>query len=139
MARIYSNHMNTTGVAALAAMMTFRSTDRLGHVYVSSDNASTGTLADVGMYLAGSAHDGAVKDRDLFAAALAVDNGLARADVFTANSVLDDEDRWKQLWEILGYSVDPKVDFDLVLTCVTTALSGAATEVLVDVDYTSGD
>ena len=180
MARIYSNHMNTTGVAELAApttlttppvqlsaglvhararkkiaritigvlgiadearMMTFRSSDRIGAIFLMCDGASTGTLADLGLYLSGTAHDGAVKDQDLFATVLALDDGIVRTDVFTQSTVCDDEERWKQAWELPGmsYTEDPKVDFDLVLTCKTTALSVAVTEVVIDVDYTSGD
>ena len=179
MARIYSNHMNTTGVAVLAAsttlttppvqlsaglvharlrkkiaritigtaagddevrMMTFRSSDRIGAVYLMCDAGSTALIADVGLYLAGSAHDGAVKDRDLFASALVINGGIARGDVFVESTACDDEDRWKQAWELPGmsYTVDPKVDFDLVLT-PTVALTTAVTEVVVEVDYTSGD
>jgi hypothetical protein len=133
--------IGTLAIADEARMMTFRSSDRIGAIWVMCDNASTGTLADLGLYLAGAAHDGAVKDQDLFGAVLAIDNGMARTDVFTQATTLADEMRWKQLWELtgMGYAVDPIVDFDLVFTCKTTALSVAATEVVVEVDYTSGD
>lgn len=126
-------------------MMQIRSSDRIGEIFVSSDGGATAFAADLGLYKVGSsdAHDGAVIDAELFASALALSTAIARVDQFKEATTLDDEDRWKTAWELAAvgaasYTEDPQEDWDIVLT-VTTALTVALNEVVVEITYTSGD
>lgn len=183
MSRAYSDHFDTTGVAALAGttsfnpqlivtaginharmrvkiaravvgtagmtsgdelrMMRFKSSDRIFRLSWMSDGGSTTYAADLGLYLAGSAGDGAVVDADLFGSALALASGAAMTDAFAESAVLQDEDRGKQLWQLADIgaatlTADPKVQYDLVLTSTATGTTVVET-VLIIAEYTSGD
>ena len=138
----------TVGTAGMTSgdelrLMRFKSTDRIIKLYYASAGASTTYAANLGLYLPGTAGDGAVVDADLFGNALALASGAALTEAFAESTVLADEDRGKTLWELAAvgaatYTEDPKTDFDLVLT--STATGTGAPEVLVVIaEYTSGD
>ena len=99
---------------------------------------------DVGLYkhgLGGEAGTGAVIDVDLFGSAIDVNAGLARTDEFTEAGTLDDEDRWKHLWQIATvgaatYTTDPFEDWDIVLV-PTAALTTVVEEIVVEAVYKS--
>jgi hypothetical protein len=113
------------GVGENCRMITVKSTDRISAVFISATSASTVTAVDVGLYLAGAAHDGAVADADLFASA--VDLGTAavnRSEVFAESGVNAVSDRGQMVWELLGLSADNGLEYDVCLTAtgaVTTA------------------
>ena len=129
-------------------MLQMKSGDRLGAIYVYSSGGATAADADLGIYLSGLSHDGAVVDADLFGSALAVDtlasfDTVEEADSFKEAATLVDTDRWKPLWALAAIgagtdTVDPMVNYDIVFT-VTTAFTVALTELVVVVEYTSGD
>jgi hypothetical protein len=124
-------------------MMRFNSGDRIWKLSWASAGTSTTYAANLGLYLAGSAGDGAVVDADLYASALALATGAGLTETFVESGVLTDEDRGKTLWEQAAIGAgsdteDPFVEYDLVLTSTATG-TGAVEEVLVIAEYTSGD
>lgn len=113
-------------------MMRLRHTDRISKLCISSSGASTVTTVNVGLYLPGTAADGAVIDADEFASAVAVNGLLDGVDIFAeaAAAITDSIRRGAPLWEVAGYAsagaaVLAGADFmDICLTAaadVTTA------------------
>lgn len=127
-------------------MLTIKSSDRIYSIQVSSDGAGTDGEADLGLYLSGSAHDGALPTANavgLFGDALKLDDALDRVEEIEAGD-LDFEDLGMQAWEMINvatastYSQDPIVNYDLTFTGTTTA-TGGVTIVNIEVYYTAGD
>lgn len=123
---------------------TLKSSDRLISIKLAADGAHTaGQDIDLGLYLSGENHDGAVLDADLFGGSLDLGAGFALTENILTG-VLTDEDIGKALWEmvVLGadpfsYTEDPVVNFDVVGT-IDTVGAGAGGEILCLLQYVSG-
>ncbi len=124
-------------------LATFRSSDRIYNIFLTSAGASGTVTAHLGLYLSGGAHDGAVLDADVFGSDLVVNGAIARVDEFTESAVLTNLDRGKPLWQLGAtivalYSSDPRTSFDLCLTATAT-LDTAAEPLVLEVWYVAGD
>lgn len=119
--------------------LTMKSSDRLLELRASLPAAwaATTLTAEVGIYLAGENHAGAVVDVDLFDATFEMDDTHARADVFI-NAALLDEQRGLPLWGLLGLSADPNVLYDIVWTISVLDTVTAQSNMLVEAIYKSG-
>lgn len=90
-------------------------------VIVDSPDIGTTTTADVGLYRS-TADGGAVVDADFFASAASLSGGaLSRSNVTHESGVFTLAKREQPLWEALGLTSDPGVEYDLVLTLVGAA------------------
>lgn len=98
---------------------------RIAQVLLSCDDLGTAGAADIGIYKT-TADGGAVVDADHFAAAQALTSALKNSDVTFSSGVYGIEDVEKPLWEALGLTTDPRIDYDIVAT-VTTATESAGT------------
>ena len=108
-----------------------RSNARISQVLLLCD-AITTCAGDVGVYR--TARDGgAVVDADLFASAQSLATALTGTDVTHESGVFGVEDVEKPLWEALGLSADPSVDYDIAVTL--TAAAGSAGTVSAKVRY----
>lgn len=131
------------GIGDVLRMMRFKSSDRIFEILLSTSGGSAGA-ADIGLYKAGRAHDGAVIDADLFGSAVTTSGTVARVDQFKESTTLKDIDRGKQLWELVTigaavtYTSDPMEEWDLALT-MTTAITVSLQTLVVEVKYTAGD
>lgn len=130
--------------ASTCRMFPLRSSDRIYSLHTSAAAADWVAAADldIGTYLAGDdRHTGALLDVDTFGANLDLGAGFVFIDHFTANG-LEDEDRGKQLWELIeetatqGWLVDPILDIDIVIE-FTQTLTTAGT-ILMVCEYTTG-
>lgn len=111
---------------AVARLMTFKSSDRISELWVCA-SGGTAIAGNIGLYLSGSAHDGADADQNLFCDAFALAGTVARADRFIeGGGATVDTDRGQAIWELLGLSSDPGVEYDLAITCTTTLTAGDA-------------
>lgn len=125
-------------------MITLKSGDRLLALELATDGASAAGAVNVGLYLSGQAHDGAVADADVFAAAVTVSTETDLVDIFDQASLIDGVDRGRTMWELatLGtgtnYTEDPRVNFDICLV-PSTSLTTTATELVLKAVYTSSD
>jgi len=130
-------------------MLTLKSSDILHSVLFSTDGAGTAGEADLGWYLTGDAHDGALASTN------SVDAMSTSALVFdTATSPLRTEkifagdyaskDMGKRVWELINvsdaatYASDPGGTFDLTMTMSET-MTGTVTLVTLEALYTAGD
>jgi len=114
-------------IADIARLMTFKPNDRIVEIFVSA-SGGTAVAADLGIYLAGSAHDGAVVDVDRFASAITLAGTVARTERLIESTNIVDTDRGKMLWELLGLSAqpDPWVEYELAFTATATLTTADA-------------
>ncbi len=106
-------------------MVSVPSNARIAQVLLSCDDSGSVGSADIGIYQTTS-NGGAVKDADHFAAAKVFTTALANSDVTFSSGVYGVEDIEKPLWEALGLTSDPRIDYDVALT-LTAAAESAAT------------
>lgn len=102
-------------------------------VRVSSPDIGTTTTFDIGLYR-NTVDGGAVVDADFFTAAKVVNAGaIAKSESLNGN-VVSLANSLKAIWDLLGLTADPGVDYDVVLTLVGAA--DATGLVLIEIDYT---
>ncbi len=117
-------------------MQTLKSGDHLGRLYLTSDGASVAGTVNIGLAEKGENHDGPVVDPDLFTAGGSIATA-GRSEIFAA-AALNEVDRYKPLWQLLGLSEDPFTEYDIIVTCVTSFTS-APSELMLESEYTAGD
>lgn len=116
----------------------FRSSDRVSQLTLFNDAITAGTSYDLGLYRT-AFEGGAVVDADLFASALDLSSASqgSGTEALTEATGANIDKIEKRLWELLGLSADPQVDYDLALTA-TTAGSGGGT-ITVRARYCAGN
>jgi len=122
------------------------SNSRVMTMSVASEGTSTNYVCDVGVYLAGGNHDGAVVDSNLFGAitpstSITSEAGEFGLDIFETGA-LNAEDRGDPLWHQCAVgggsdTVDPRVNYDICLTSTTTLIT-AVENVQLWCTYTAG-
>ena len=127
--------------ADVVRMFSLPSSARIFNLRYNSAGTSTTYAADVGLYLSGANHDGAVVDVDLFDAAAALATAQSDIDCFVLG-VLTDQDRGRPLWHLAGIgggtdTVDPVTNYDICLTSTATLVT-VIEEVVMVCEYTSG-
>lgn len=114
---------NTDSVGSIYRLFRLRSSDRVSQILMWSPDIGTTTAGDVGLYRT-SPDGGAVVDADFFASAQALNAGPYSAVDITFESgaagglITNGE---KRVWEMLGLTADPFLEYDVALT-----LTGAA-------------
>lgn len=121
------------GIGSTYRLVTVPSNAYIRQVLLSCDDIGTTTVADVGVYK--TTKDGsAVVDADFFGSAVSLKDGaLTRSDITNESGVYPIENMVKPLWEALGLSSDPCIDYDIVLTL--TAAADAAGTITLEVRY----
>lgn len=111
-------------------MVKVPSNARISQVLLSHDDSGTTGLANVGVFNA----DGSVKDEDLFASAVDLNTAATvHTDVTHESGQYGIEDSEKRLWEALGDSEDPHVDY--IIGLKLTAAVTAATDIVLKARY----
>ena len=107
---------------------------RIAQVLLWADGASATGDMDLGLYQT-TDKGSAVVDADFFASAIDINAAaLSAVDVTHESAVYGLEDAEKTLWEALGLSADPFLDYDIVGT-LTAALTTTAQTIMVKVRY----
>lgn len=102
-------------------------------VRVSCPDIGLTTAADVGLYKT-TRDGGAVVDADFFGSGVSLSGGaLSKSDITYESGVMTVANCEKRIWEHLGLSADPQLNYDVVATL--TGAADAAGSVLVEVDY----
>lgn len=103
-------------------------------VRVTAPDIGTTTAGDLGVYR--TTKDGAaVVNATLFGSAIVLNAGaVTKQENLYESAVVTIANGEKALWELLGLSSDPSVDYDIVLTL--TGAADAAGSVLVEIDFT---
>jgi len=128
------------GKAAVDAAASIGSTYRLARVksndlvqqLLLSCTAITSAAGDIGLYKT-AADGGAVVDADFFASAQSLATALAQTNVTRESGVVSVANMEKPLWEALGLSADPQIEYDIAvtLTAAATAAGNLALDALV--------
>lgn len=136
-----------TGLVEIAAgdddtsvfrMVRVRSSDVVDRIIIHSDAITAGTAFEVGLHKTAAA-GGAVVDADLFASAitLATASTGAGTDVTYEATATNIDKLEKRIWELLGLTEDPLIEYDLTLT--GTTVGSAAGTVTVRYYYVDGN
>jgi hypothetical protein len=124
-------------------MFSLRHTDRLCALWISTADAiaSTATTMDVGVYLSGANHDGALDDINLFVSALEANAAtVERSEAFSEAGTLEGIMRGKQMWEIVNigggatYTQTSNLDFDICITFLDNNAVTAGGEIVLEAD-----
>ena len=118
-------------------MARLRSSDRVSQLTVFYDLITGGSSFGLGLYR--TADDGgAVVDADLFGSALdfTIAPSAAGSEVAFESAATDIAKIEKRLWELLGLSADPQVDYDIAFTGNT--VGSAAGTLSLRVRFTGG-
>lgn len=109
---------------------------RVSQVILYSDDIGTTTAADFGLYQT-TDNGSAVVDADFFASAVDLAGGALNAVDITHEAggatSFNIDDAEKMVWEALGLSSDPKIDYDVAATL--TAIADAAGTITLKVKY----
>ena len=108
---------------------------RISEVILSCDAFDTTGIADIGLYQT-AANGSAVVDADFFGSAVVLTTALPNTAVTHESGVFGIEDVEKPLWEALGLSADPMIDYDVALTLTEANGAGATPDVTLRVRYT---
>jgi hypothetical protein len=137
-ARIAGAHLKEiVGVVAIAT------TDSVGSKYIlgeipsnarvsklflsCTDSGTTGAI-DIGLYRT-TKDGGAVADVDMFCSAQLLTTALNDSNVVSESGTFSVANREKMVWELLGLTEDPNINYDIVATL--TAVAEAAADVAV--------
>jgi hypothetical protein len=94
--------------------------------------AITTCAGDLGLYRT-AADGGAVVSVAFFGSAISLATAVARQDNTYESGTITIPNRHKRLWEQLGLTTDPRVDYDVAITL--TAAAGSAGDIAVRVQY----
>lgn len=126
-------------VGSTYRLFRIRSADRLSMLRVYSPDIGTTTAGDVGLYRT-NADGGAVVDVDAIASALSLSGGaLNGVDItFEATAAVGSiANAESKVWQALGLTADPHLEYDVVLTL--TGAADAAGNALFRMQYVSGE
>lgn len=129
---------NGDSIASIYRLVRVPSNARITEVVLSCDAITSGA-GDVGVYQT-AGNGGAVVDVDFIASAVSIASALLHSDITheadpaDAGAGFGKADSEKALWEALGLTTDPGIEYDIALTL--TAAAAAAGTVVLKVRYT---
>ncbi len=132
-----ANSVKGSTAGDVLVMERFKSADCIGEIFYSDDGLGASIAGDLGCYLVNVDRDvgAAVDGADQFADTLDMDAAV-RLEAFTNNALVD-VDRWKPLWELLGFTADTYTDYYLAFT-LTSALTSSDKVAMLEIAYTEG-
>lgn len=123
---------NGDSIASTYRFCRIRSNDLVQRVFI--DNATWGAACtmDVGLYKT-AADGGAVVDADFFASAVDMNTANRALDITRESGVITVANSEKRVWELLGLTADPQIEYDVAGTLVAAAAAAGAALVTVEV------
>lgn len=107
---------------------------RISQVLLTTGDATTAGNISVGIYQT-EANGGALVDVDLFASEVALTGGpFVNSDITYESTEYTAAESVKPLWEVLGLTADPSIEYD-VCALITTTYNAAAVGTLLKVRY----
>lgn len=105
----------------------------VSQVLISAADASTAGAVNVGLY---QVDGGAVVDADLFASAFDLSGGpYTNQDITFESGEYTNAEADNPLWEVLGLSADPGIEYDLTAV-ISTTFNGGPTSINMKIRYT---
>lgn len=119
----FANIVNADSIGSTYRLARIRSSDRMSQILLYAPDIGTTTAGDLGLYRT-NADGGAVVDVDFFASAISLNGGALNGSDVTfeagaAGGLITNGE--KRIWECLGLTADPYLEYDITLT-----LTGAA-------------
>ncbi len=99
------------------------SSARVSEILLSTAAMGGSSAADLGVYQT-TANGGAVVDADFFAAGATLVNALTNSQISMTQTVNTITKQGQRLWEALGLSADPQIDYDITFTTTATITTG---------------
>jgi hypothetical protein len=130
----YSAVAASASIASIYRLCRIPSNCRVSQVILACSAFDTTGAGDVGIYKA-TAQGGAVVDADLFGSAVVMTSILTGTDVTHESAQYTHAEAEKPLWEVLGLSADPQVDYDVAITLTAANGAGATPAVKLLVRY----
>lgn len=96
---------------------------RITSILLGSDAITGASASDVGVYQT-AANGGAVVDADFFATDVDISSATAFTEVMLEATATDIVKVEKRLWELLGLSADPGIDYDIAVTVNDVTAAG---------------
>lgn len=107
---------------------------RVSQIMLSAADATTAGAIDIGLYQTAD-NGGAVVDADLFASAVDLASGpYLNADQTFESGQYTFAESQQPLWQVLGLTADPGIEYDLAAT-VTTTFNGGPTSIRLAARY----
>lgn len=128
----YAGFTNGDSIASTYRILRVPSNARIATLLLSCQAGGTGALTDVGLYQT-AANGGAVVDADFFASAVDIAAALSDSNIIAESGVNTIVKRNQMLWEALGLSADPMVEYDVA--CTLTAAAAATGNVMLKATY----
>lgn len=114
--------------ASIGRFFRVPSNARVSQLLISAADATTAGAIDIGLYDT-PANGGAVVDADFFASAFDLSGGpFSNAEVSFESGVISVAEQDDMIWEVLGLTSDPGVDYDVAYT-ITTTFNGGPTAI----------
>lgn len=126
--------VSADSIASVYRFCRVRSSDRVSSIMLSC-TAITTCAADVGLYQTAKA-GGAVFDADFFASAQSLAAVLSNADITHEAAVYTVAMREMPLWQAMGLTTDPMIDYDIAATL--TAAAGSAGTIAIEATVCPG-
>lgn len=123
---------NAASVGSTYRLARVPSNARVSQVLLSNDAFTTTGAGDVGLY---KTNGGAVVDADFFASAVALTAAQSNVDVTHESGVFGIEDAEQMLWQALGLTADPQIEYDVAITLTTANGAGGPHTVTLKVEY----
>lgn len=135
----FANIVSADSVASTYRLFRIRSSDVIDMFSVYSPDIGTTTAGDIGLYRT-NGDGGAVVDVDFIASALSLNGGALngsdlRFEAAAAGGLIANAE--KRVWECLGLTSDPGIEYDVVLTL--TGAADASGVALFRMTYVSGE
>jgi len=130
----FATLVNADSIGSTMRVGKIRSSDFVDRVRIVSADVGTTAITDVGLYnTLTHSSGGTVVDVDFFASAVSLKDGAIDSDISFESGAAGGlyTNAEKRVWECLGLSADPGLEYDVTLTL--TAASDAAGTVLVRV------
>lgn len=122
---------NGDSIASIYRMCRVPSNARMSDLLLTC-GAITSAAGDIGLYKT-TRDGGAVVDVDFFASAQSLAAALARTSVIRESGVVTPANVEKMIWEQLGLSQDPGLEYDIAITL--TAAATAAESMALEAQY----
>jgi len=115
---------NGDSIGSVYRMARVKSNDLVHQIMLDCD-AITGAAADIGLYRT-TGDGGAAVDADLFASAQSIATALRATDVTRESGVITVANMEKPLWQLLGLTADPQVEYDIAVTLTAAAAAAGS-------------
>lgn len=109
-----------------------KSGDMVKDVVLDNESLGAGAAGNVGLYKV----DGTVVDADFFASAVDLSTANRNVSVYRESGVITVANMEKRVWEALGLSSDPQIEYDVVITL--TGAAAAAGKVCLTAEVVGG-